>query len=86
VFARDWRPGDELVVEFSLAAVLHAGDYSVTMLIASIGDIAAYTDAVFLDWVEDAAALTVQPRAAFPLSDLVELENDVHVVVAPAHP
>jgi lipopolysaccharide transport system ATP-binding protein len=86
VYARHWRPGDELVVEFSLAAVLHAGDYSVTMLIASIGDIAAYTDAVFLDWVEDAAALTVQPRAAFPLSDLVELENDVHVVVAPAHP
>ena len=84
VYGRDWRPGDEFLVEFSFAAVLHAGDYSVTMLIASIGDVAHYTDAVFLDWVEDAAVLTVQPRTTFPLSDLVELENDVHVVVAQA--
>jgi len=66
--------------------VLHAGEYSVTMLIASIGDVVQYTDAVFLDWVEDAAVLTVQPRAAFPLSDLVELDNDIHVVVAAASP
>jgi lipopolysaccharide transport system ATP-binding protein len=84
VYAREWQADDELVVEFSFTAVLHAGDYSVTLLIASIGDVAQYTDAVFLDWVEDAAVLTVQPRAAFPLSDLVELDNDIHVVVAAA--
>jgi len=84
VYGRQWLAGDELVVEFSFAAVLHAADYSVTMLIASIGDVAQYTDAVFLDWVEDAALLTVQPRAVFPLSDLVELDNDLHVVVAQA--
>ena len=84
VYPRQWQAGDELVVEFSFASVLHAGEYSVTMLIASIGDVVQYTDAVFLDWVEDAAVLTVQPREAFPLSDLVELDNDIHVVVAAA--
>lgn len=81
VHARQWRPGEELRVEFGLTAVLHAGDYAVTMLIASISDVAHYTDAVFLDWVEDAALLTVQPRAEFPLSDLVELDNEIDVVV-----
>ena len=86
VYARDWQASDEFVVEFSFAAVLHAGDYSVTVLIASIGDVAHYTDALFLDWVEDAALLTVQPRAAFPLSDLVELDNEIDVVVAQGKP
>jgi lipopolysaccharide transport system ATP-binding protein len=86
VYARDWQAGDEFVVEFSFATVLHAGDYSVTLLIASIGDVAHYTDALFLDWVEDAALLTVQPRAAFPLSDLVELDNEINVVVAQGKP
>jgi lipopolysaccharide transport system ATP-binding protein len=86
VYEREWNAGDEALVEFALTAVLHAGDYAVTMLIASIGDVAHYTDAVFLDWVEDAALLTVQPRAEFPLSDLVELDDEVHVAVVQASP
>jgi lipopolysaccharide transport system ATP-binding protein len=77
----EWAPGAVVDVTFRQPLLLHAGRYSLTVLVATIGDVAQYTDAVFLDWVDDAGLLTVAPRPVFPLSDLVEVENEVEVMV-----
>ena len=84
VHARVWQPGERLRLRFSLPVRLHEGTYSLTLLVASIGDLQRYTDAVFLDWVDDVTVMQVAPRERFPLSDLVELEHELAVEVVPA--
>ena len=59
--------------------LLHEGQYSLTMLAASMGDVRQYTDAVFHDWIEDVAVMSVAARNHFPLSDMVEVANEVEV-------
>ena len=49
------------------------------MLAASMGDVRQYTDAVFHDWIEDVAVMSVAARNHFPLSDMVEVANEVEV-------
>ena len=53
LYPRRCRPGERLRVCFELPVRLHEGAYSLTLLVASIGDLSRYTDAVFLDWVDD---------------------------------
>jgi len=84
VYTRAWQPGERLRLRFSLPVRLHEGAYSLTLLVASIGDLQRYTDAVFLDWVDDVTVMQVAPRERFPLSDLVELEHELAVEVVPA--
>ncbi|HQP68650.1 MAG TPA: ABC transporter ATP-binding protein [Quisquiliibacterium sp.] len=84
VYGRAWQPGERLRLRFSLPVRLHEGAYSLTLLVASIGDLQRYTDAVFLDWVDDVTVMQVAPRDRFPLSDLVELEHELAVEVVPA--
>lgn len=79
LFGCDWQPGQRVQVTFRVPIYLHHGNYSLTLLISSMEDIAQYTDAVFLDWVEDVASLRVLPRDRFPLSDLLEIENDIEI-------
>ena len=85
VHARRWLPGERLRLRFTLPVPLHEGSYSLTVLAASIGDLQRYTDAAFLDWVDDVSVMQVAPRERFPLSDLVELEHELAVEVVPAH-
>ena len=85
VHARRWLPGERLRLRFTLPVRLHEGSYSLTVLAASIGDLQRYTDAAFLDWVDDVSVMQVAPRERFPLSDLVELEHELAVEVVPAH-
>ena len=86
LYGREWFPGDHVEVIFRQPVLLHAGHYSLTVLVASIGDVALYTDAVFLDWIDDAGLITVAARPVFPLSDLMEVDHEVEVVVAAAAP
>ncbi|MBK8765915.1 MAG: ABC transporter ATP-binding protein [Burkholderiaceae bacterium] len=81
------RPGERLRVRFELPVRLHEGAYSLTLLVAGIGDLSRYTDAVFLDWIDDLMVMRVSARERFPLSDLVELEHDMAVdIVASPQP
>jgi len=79
VHGRAWAPGERVRVRFTLPVRLREGAYTLTLLVASIGDLAGYTDAVFLDWIEDVALMRVAARQPFPLSDLVELEHELAV-------
>lgn len=79
LFGCDWQLGQRVQLTFRVPIYLHHGNYSLTLLISSMEDIAQYTDAVFLDWVEDVASLRVLPRDRFPLSDLLEIENDIEI-------
>ncbi len=81
LYERRCQPGERLRVRFELPVRLHEGAYSLTLLVASIGDLSRYTDAVFLDWVDDLMLMRVSARDRFPLSDLVELEHDMAVEV-----
>ena len=81
------QPGERLRLSFELPVRLHEGAYSLTLLVASIGDLSRYTDAVFLDWVDDLMVMRVSARDRFPLSDLVELEHEMAVdIVASPQP
>ena len=81
------QPGERMRVCFELPVRLHEGAYSLTLLVASIGDLSRYTDAVFLDWVDDLMVMRVSARDRFPLSDLVELEHEMAVdIVASPQP
>ena len=84
IYNKDLNVGDSVFVSFRAPVLLHEGTYSLTMLVASIGDIQQYTDAVFLDWIEDAKVMRVMRRDFFPVSDLVEIENEVVVKSAAA--
>lgn len=75
LYARDWMPGERIRVRFRIPMLVHEGAYALTLLVASIGDVNRYTDAVFLDWADDVAVVSVAPRELFPLSDLVELPD-----------
>lgn len=79
LFNLDWQPGQRVQVIFRLPVYLHHGNYSLTLLLSSMEDVAQYTDAVFFDWVEDVAGLRVMPRDLFPLSDLLEIKNDIEI-------
>lgn len=83
VHGRRWQPGEVVDVEFSTPVQWHDGAYTLTMLAASIGDVQHYSDAVFHDWADDVAALSVTRRPVFPLSDLVEPPAQVSVSPAP---
>ena len=78
---RVWQPGDTADITFRLPVWLHEGAYSLTMLVSTLRDVNRYTDAVFLDWVEDAAIMKVAPREPYPLTDMVEVSPEVTVVV-----
>lgn len=82
IYPREWLPGERFTVRFTLPVFLHEGAYSLTGLISSIEDIQRYTDASFLDWVEDASVMRVLAREAFPLSDLVELPSEISFELA----
>jgi lipopolysaccharide transport system ATP-binding protein len=84
VYARQWRAGEVLELDFVLPMHLHHGRYALTVVAASIGDIEAYTDAVFHLWADDVATLEIMPRVRFPLSDVVEPPPAVVVRAAPA--
>jgi len=84
VHGRAWAAGDRLRLRFTLPVRLREGAYTLTLLVASIGDLARYADAVFLDWVDDVALMRVAARGRFPLSDLMELEHEVVVDVVQA--
>ena len=83
VYERQWQAGESLQIRFAAPIVVHEGQYALTMLVTSISDMARYTDAVFHDWVDDVAILTVAPRSLYPLSDMVEIENTVQVTCLP---
>lgn len=72
--------GDVIDLTFDVPVYLHQGDYALTLVVAGIGDTERYTDAVFHLWADDIATLRVNPRASFPLSDLVELPHVISVV------
>ncbi|MFO1199746.1 MAG: ABC transporter ATP-binding protein [Burkholderiaceae bacterium] len=84
VYGRAWAAGERLRVRFTLPVRLREGAYTLTLLAASIGDLARYADAVFLDWIDDVALMRVAARGRFPLSDLLELEHEVVVDVVQA--
>lgn len=77
IYGRRWKPGERFRVRFSLKVPLHQGNYYLTMLVTSISDLRNYSDAVFLDLVEDVAVMHVTAREHFPLSDLVEAEHEL---------
>lgn len=81
IYGRAWWPGDKFRVRFSLKVPLHHGNYYLTMLVTSIRDLVTYSDAVFLDLIEDAAVMHVAAREHFPLSDLVEAEHELEIAV-----
>ncbi len=82
VYGRTWQAGDVAEIVFRTPVLLHEGQYSLTMLAASIGDVRQYTDAVFHDWIEDVAVMSVAARTHFPLSDMVEVANEIELRLA----
>lgn len=82
VYGRGARPtrGDVAEIVFRTPVLLHEGQYSPAPTpAASMGDVRQYTDAVFHDWIEDVAVMSVAARNHFPLSDMVEVANEVEV-------
>lgn len=79
LYERDWQPDDIFDVAFSIPVQWHAGDYALTLLVASIGDVQHYSDVVFHDWQDHLATVSVVPRQHFPLSDMVEPVQSVTV-------
>ena len=79
VYGQNYAAGDLIDLSFTIPIHLHAGDYALTLVVASIGDMARYTDASFHLWADDVATLQVAPRDAFPLSDQVEPPTQVTI-------
>jgi lipopolysaccharide transport system ATP-binding protein len=79
LYARQWQTGETFDVAFNIPVQWHAGDYALTLLVASIGDVQHYSDAIFHDWQDQLATLSVVPRQQFPLSDMTEPPSDVSV-------
>lgn len=76
---RSWQPGEAFEVSFDVPVHLHAGDYSLMVLVTSIGDLQNYSDATFLDCQDNLATLSVVPREHCPLCDMVEPPQEVRV-------
>jgi lipopolysaccharide transport system ATP-binding protein len=81
IYGRKWKSGERFRVRFSLKVPLHQGNYYLTMLVTSISDLKTYSDAVFLDLIEDVAVMHVTAREHFPLSDLVEAEHELETAI-----
>jgi len=79
LYARHWQAGETFDVAFNIPVQWHAGDYALTLLVASIGDVQHYSDVIFHDWKDQLATVNVLPRSHFPLSDMVEPPSDVSV-------
>ena len=84
IYARHWVAGDTLDLEFEIPVHLQHGDYTLTVLAASIDDTVRFSDAVFHLWSEAAGTLQVLVRPEFPLSDCVEPPQHITAVDAPA--
>ncbi len=80
LYERSWRPGEVFDVAFDIPVYLHAGDYSLMVLVTSIGDMQNYSDATFLDCQDNLATLSVVPREHCPLCDMVEPPQNVRVI------
>lgn len=83
LYNRHWKAGDIVDVEFDIPVHLQHGDYTLTILAASIDDTVRFSDAVFHLWAEAAAALQVLVRPEFPLSDCVEPPQAISTVDIP---
>lgn len=80
LYDRQWQSGQAVEVSFELRVEWHAGDYALTLLVASINDVQHYSDVVFHCWEDHQATLNVVQRQSFPLSDMVEPCQKVGVV------
>jgi lipopolysaccharide transport system ATP-binding protein len=79
LYARQWQAGETFDVAFNIPVQWHAGDYALTLLVASIGDVQHYSDVIFHDWQDQLASVSVVPRQHFPLSDMIEPPSDISV-------
>lgn len=80
LYPRHWQAGESFEASFELKVEWHAGDYALTLLVASIGDVQHYSDVVFHCWEDHLATLNVVQRQHFPLSDMVEPPQHVRIV------
>ena len=80
LYGRQWQGGEVFEVSFEVPVRWHAGDYALTVLVASIGDVQHYSDAVFHAWQDHLATLSVVSRQTFPLSDMVEPAQQVQII------
>jgi lipopolysaccharide transport system ATP-binding protein len=80
LYPRHWQAGESFEACFELKVEWHAGDYALTLLVASIGDVQHYSDVVFHCWEDHLATLNVVQRQQFPLSDMVEPPQQVRIV------
>jgi lipopolysaccharide transport system ATP-binding protein len=80
LYQRHWQSGETFEASFELKVEWHAGDYALTLLVASIGDVQHYSDVVFHCWEDHLATLNVVQRQQFPLSDMVEPQQQVRIV------
>jgi lipopolysaccharide transport system ATP-binding protein len=80
LYQRHWQGGETFEASFELKVEWHAGDYALTLLVASIGDVQHYSDVVFHCWEDHLATLSVVQRQQFPLSDMVEPQQQVRIV------
>ena len=80
LYKRHWQGGEMFEASFELKVHWHAGDYALTLLVASIGDVQHYSDVVFHCWEDHLATLNVVQRQQFPLSDLLEPPQQVRIV------
>ena len=80
LYQRLWHGGETFEATFELKVEWHAGDYALTLLVASIGDVQHYSDVVFHCWEDHLATLSVVQRQQFPLSDMVEPQQQMRIV------
>jgi len=80
LYQRQWQSGETFEVSIDLKVEWHAGDYALTLLVASIGDVQHYSDVVFHCFEDCLATLNVLQRQQFPLSDMVEPTQKVRII------
>jgi len=80
LYQHHWQSGETFEASFELKVEWHSGDYALTLLVASIGDVQHYSDVVFHCWEDHLATLNVVQRQQFPLSDMVEPQQQVRIV------
>ena len=80
LYQQQWQGGETFEVSIELKVEWHAGDYALTLLVASIGDVKNYSDVVFHCWEDQLATLNVVQREQFPLSDMVEPKQQVQII------
>lgn len=79
LYDRTLQPGERFTLGLTVPMMLHHGNYSLTVLAASIADVQQYSDAIFHLWLDDVAVLEVPRREHFPVSDQVELPVQVEL-------